>query len=221
MSENIKSVTLLDCQKGEVVMIKFTEDELQEMKQYDDFSVFLSTLEDIYQFHLSNCSYIASGEETKIRKIGFETTDEEYAQEVLRNDVLKSDDLEDYYNRLLEKMKSEKADDDIRQMMTDFVIKHSEVGELVYELCLDHVRCCSVCGRAMTEGYCIENGVSYYCSDECMHTEMTDEEYLELYDDGDGIATGLIGLVSTDKRGVSMAIRFSFFFAQMFKYVLF
>ncbi len=28
------------------------------------------------------------------------------------------------------------------------------------------------------------------------------------------IATGLIGLVSTDKRGVSMAIRFSFFFAQ-------
>lgn len=58
MSENIKSVTLLDCQKGEVVMIKFTEDELQEMKQYDDFSVFLSTLEDHYQFHLSNCSYI-------------------------------------------------------------------------------------------------------------------------------------------------------------------
>ena len=98
MSENIKSVTLLDCQKGEVVMIKFTEDELQEMKQYDVFSVFLSTLEDIYQFKMSNCSYMTSGEEPKIRKIGFETTDEEYAQEVLRTDVLKSDVLEDYYH---------------------------------------------------------------------------------------------------------------------------
>lgn len=182
MSENIKSVTLLDCQKGEVVMIKFTEDELQEMKQYDDFSVFLSTLENIYQFHLSNCSYIASGEETKIRKIGFETTDEEYAQEVLRNDVLKSDGLENYYHQLLDKV----AEDDKRQMMTDFVIKHSNIGELVDELDLDHVRCCSVCGRAMTEGYCIENGASYYCSDECMSKEMTREEFLELYDDGNG-----------------------------------
>lgn len=186
MSEEIKSVTLLNVEKGEVLVIKFTQEELQDMKQYDDFAVFLSTLEDHYQFHLSNCSYMTFGDEMKVRKIGFESTDEEYALEVLRNDVLKSDDLEDYYNRLLEKMKSEKADDDIRQMMTDFVIKHSEVGELVDELCLDHVRCCSVCGRAMTEGYFIENGVSYYCSDECMHTEMTDEEYLELYDDGDG-----------------------------------
>ena len=186
MSEEIKSVTLLNVEKGEVLVIKFTQEELQDMKQYDDFAVFLSTLEDHYQFHLSNCSYMTSGDEMKVRKIGVESTDEEYALEVLRNDVLKSDDLEDYYNRLLEKKKSEKADDDIRQMMTDFVIKHSEVGELVDDLWLDHVRCCSVCGRAMTEGYCIENGVSYYCSDECMHTEMTDEEYLELYEDGDG-----------------------------------
>ena len=182
MSEEIKSVTLLNVEKGEVLVIKFTQEELQDMKQYDDFSVFLSTLEDIYQFKMSNCSYMTSGEEPKIRKIGVETTDEEYAQEVLRNDVLKSDGLEDYYHQLLDKV----AEDDKRQMMTDFVIKHSSVGELVDELDLDHVRCCSVCGRAMTEGYCIENGVSYYCSDECMHTEMTDEEYLELYDDGDG-----------------------------------
>ena len=108
MSEEIKSVTLLDAEKGEVLVIKFTQEELQEMKQYDDFAVFLSTLEDHYQFHLSNCSYMTFGDEMKVRKIGFITTDEEYALEVLRNDVLKSDDLEDYYNRLLEKKKSEK-----------------------------------------------------------------------------------------------------------------
>ena len=163
-------------------MIKFTDEEFQELKQYDDFAVFLSTLEDIYQFKMTNCHYMTSGEEPKIRKIGFTTNDEEYAQEVLRNDLLESDDLEDYYHQLLDKA----DEDDIKQHMADFVIQQATVKELMNELCLDHVRCCSVCGRAMTEGYCIENGVSYYCSDECMHTEMTDEEYLELYDDGDG-----------------------------------
>ena len=54
MSEEIKSVTLLNIEKGEVLVIKFTQEELQDMKQYDDFAVFLSTLEDHYQFQLSN-----------------------------------------------------------------------------------------------------------------------------------------------------------------------
>ena len=182
MSDVIKSVTLLDCQNGEVIMIKFTNEELQEMMQYDDFAVFLSTLEDIYQFKMTNCHYMTSGEEPKIRKIGFTTTDEEYAQEVLRNDVLKADRLEDYYHDLLD----DAAEDDIKQHMTDFLIQQSTVEELVDELDLDHVRCCSVCGRAMTEGYCIENGAAYYCSDECMSKEMTRQEFLELYDDGKG-----------------------------------
>jgi len=182
MSENIKSVTLLDCQNGEVIMIKFTDEELQEMKQYDDFAFFLSTLEDIYKFKMSNCHYMTSGEEPKIRKIGFTTSEEEYAQEVLRHDVLKAERLEDYYHDLLD----EAAEDDIKEHMADFVIQHSTVEELVDELDLDHVRCCSVCSRAMTEGYCIENGAAYYCSDECMSKEMTRQEYLELYDDGRG-----------------------------------
>ncbi len=182
MNEEIKSVILLNFEKGEVIVIKFTKEELQEMKQYDDFEEFLSTLEDHYQFHLSNCQYMSFSGEMNVRKIGFETTDDEYALEVLRNDVSKSEGLEDYYHQLFGKA----TEDEKRQMMTDFVIKHSEVGELIDKLWLDHVRCCSVCGKAMTEGYCIENGVSYYCSDECMHKEMTDEEYLELYDDGNG-----------------------------------
>ena len=177
--QDIKAVTLLDVAKGEVVMIKFTESEQQEMKQYDDFSEFLSTLEDIYQFELSNCQYICSD---NVRKIGYATTEEEYAQEVLKNDVLKSDGLEDYYQQQLGKA----TEDDKKEMMADFVIRQCSVGELVDELELDHVRCCSVCGRAMTEGYCIESGFAYYCSDECMSKEMTREEFLKLYDDGNG-----------------------------------
>lgn len=50
----------------------------------------------------------------------------------------------------------------------------------------DFDRYCDVCGKEMTEGFCIESGEAYYCSEECLLKEMTWEEYLELYDDGKG-----------------------------------
>lgn len=45
---------------------------------------------------------------------------------------------------------------------------------------------CTACGKGMNEGYCIEGGMEYYCSDACLHTEITHEEYMELYADGEG-----------------------------------
>lgn len=45
---------------------------------------------------------------------------------------------------------------------------------------------CNACGKGMNEGYCVESGIEYYCSDECLHTEITPEEWLELYNDGEG-----------------------------------
>ena len=45
---------------------------------------------------------------------------------------------------------------------------------------------CTACGKGMNEGYCIESGMEYYCSDACLHTEITPEEWLELYNDGEG-----------------------------------
>lgn len=47
-------------------------------------------------------------------------------------------------------------------------------------------RKCSHCGKEMTSGYCIEGGMEYYCSDDCLHAHMTQEEFLELYANGDG-----------------------------------
>ncbi len=47
-------------------------------------------------------------------------------------------------------------------------------------------RTCSECHKEMTQGYCIENGEEYYCSDECLHKHYTQEEYLEMYDNGNG-----------------------------------
>ena len=46
------------------------------------------------------------------------------------------------------------------------------------------MRYCSECGKPMREGYCIDNGLEYYCSDECLHKHYTEEEWLDMYDDG-------------------------------------
>ena len=53
----------------------------------------------------------------------------------------------------------------------------------------DHVRICTVCGKAIQEGYITEN-YEYFCSDECLHTKYSEEEWTEMYtDDGDNYWT--------------------------------
>ena len=49
-----------------------------------------------------------------------------------------------------------------------------------------YARKCDECGAGMNEGYCIDSGCEYYCSDECLHKHYTPEEWLEAYADGDG-----------------------------------
>lgn len=51
---------------------------------------------------------------------------------------------------------------------------------------MEEKRLCSECSVEMTEGYCIDGGSEYYCSDECLHKHYSREEYDELYDDGNG-----------------------------------
>lgn len=51
---------------------------------------------------------------------------------------------------------------------------------------LDTIRICSECGDVMQEGYCIEDGDSYHCDKKCLNKRYTDEEFEELYDNGDG-----------------------------------
>ena len=51
----------------------------------------------------------------------------------------------------------------------------------------EFARNCTACSAGMNEGYHIGgNGIEYYCSDACLHTEITHEEYMELYADGEG-----------------------------------
>jgi hypothetical protein len=46
-------------------------------------------------------------------------------------------------------------------------------------------RQCDACGSGMNEGYIINGGEEYFCSDECLHTEYTQEEYEEMHGDDD------------------------------------
>jgi hypothetical protein len=47
-------------------------------------------------------------------------------------------------------------------------------------------RCCDECGAGMNEGFCIESGESYYCSEECLHKNYSEEEWQDMYADGEG-----------------------------------
>ena len=47
-------------------------------------------------------------------------------------------------------------------------------------------RICSHCKEEMLEGFCIEDGDAYYCSEDCLLKNMSQEDYDELYDDGNG-----------------------------------
>ena len=37
-------------------------------------------------------------------------------------------------------------------------------------------RICEVCGCEMTEGYLVDEGAEYYCSDACLYTRYTEDE---------------------------------------------
>jgi hypothetical protein len=50
---------------------------------------------------------------------------------------------------------------------------------------LDCFRVCEECGKPMIEGYVID-GCDTYCSDDCLHKHITNEEFELLYNNGNG-----------------------------------
>lgn len=75
----------------------------------------------------------------------------------------------------------------LNDVLADYIV-YNEAPDDVKVLGVDeeHYRICSECGKVMIEGYCIDNGAEYYCSDECLHKNMTQEEFDALYNDGRG-----------------------------------
>ena len=51
-------LVLLDYSVGELIKIRLTEQEKIESENYEDYEEFIYTLEDKYNFRLSNCSWM-------------------------------------------------------------------------------------------------------------------------------------------------------------------
>ena len=49
--------------------------------------------------------------------------------------------------------------------------------EAISNLISDYTRKCDICKKLMFEGFVEGDGDNYYCSDECLHTKYTDEEF--------------------------------------------
>lgn len=54
---------------------------------------------------------------------------------------------------------------------------------------LGEYRICSHCGNVMIDGYLIDEGAAYYCSDDCLYANMTQAEYMEMYESDDAFYT--------------------------------
>ncbi len=67
------------------------------------------------------------------------------------------------------------------------IISHTTDVDFWEELSeqIDCFRVCYECGRPMIEGYVVD-GCDTYCSEECLHKHITDEEFDELFDEGNG-----------------------------------
>ena len=76
---------------------------------------------------------------------------------------------------------------DFKDVLADYIVYNEAPDDVkVVGLNEEHYRICSECGKVMYEGFCIDNGAEYYCSEYCLHKNLTEEEYEELYDDGRG-----------------------------------
>ena len=52
-----------------------------------------------------------------------------------------------------------------------------------------YARECSICGCGMNDGYVIDAGVFYYCSDECLRRHYTQKEWDLMFDLGESYYT--------------------------------
>lgn len=48
----------------------------------------------------------------------------------------------------------------------------------------NNIRKCNECLKKMKEGFVIDSGIKYYCSENCLHKNISNDEYIEMYDNG-------------------------------------
>ena len=70
MEQRFIVILNFDPHSREILKIRLTDQELAESEKYEDMESYLSTLEEKYEFDLSNSIWMATNELTE-RKIGF------------------------------------------------------------------------------------------------------------------------------------------------------
>ena len=73
---------------------------------------------------------------------------------------------------------------DVSWVCTENEIEEHQLSDDVGEHC-EQLRICSVCGSLMRDGYCEDMGAAYYCCDDCLHKEFTEEEWREECEEND------------------------------------
>lgn len=53
-------VIIMDFSTGGLIKIRLTDEELRESEKYEDFSEYLTTLEDKYDFRIKDCLYMTT-----------------------------------------------------------------------------------------------------------------------------------------------------------------
>lgn len=85
--------------------------------------------------------------------------------------------LQKYYEDQVEYMESLSKED-----LIQFAFDYSSLDEV--DLGITHAYC-DTCGKPMSEGYCLDDGETYYCSDECLFVNgYTPEERDKDYENG-------------------------------------
>lgn len=63
-------IILFDCFRGEIIKIKLSEKQVAELESYEDIEAFLYTLEEEYDFRVSDCHWMCC-EVLRERNLGF------------------------------------------------------------------------------------------------------------------------------------------------------
>lgn len=62
--------------------------------------------------------------------------------------------------------------------------ENGSIYELLEEFVNDKVRFCSECGKRMHEGYVVDSGEEYYCSEKCLNRNYSGKDWDEMSEEG-------------------------------------
>lgn len=62
-------------------------------------------------------------------------------------------------------------------------------GEEALKEMKKYARKCNHCDKVFNEGFVLNDGETYFCSEECLNKNMTTKEYEDMYNDGNGYYT--------------------------------